>query len=244
MIACIPTKNRPNTKTYQLFESVGIKAFHFLEPQEFDKSSLPNKINIQQNSQGIAYVRNFIIEWAKANGEQWIIMCDDDVNQFGFYKNGIKNKAGAGIWFDIKQKAEKLPFEIFGINYLQHAWHEKKAYSINKSFVEVCVLLNVDKINWSYRKEFNLKEDRDFVLQTISKGNGILRFNKHYYSCPAVGTNKGGLQNEYQAKRDEDSAYKMYYEYAPHTKMQNKDGRIDVKIDVAAYATQNKRIVK
>ena len=42
------------------------------------------------------------------------------------------------------------------------------------------MLLNVDKINWSYRKEFNLKEDRDFVMQTISKGNGIVKFHKHY----------------------------------------------------------------
>jgi hypothetical protein len=104
--------------------------------------------------------------------------------------------------------------------------------------------MNIQKINWPYRKEFNLKEDRDFVLQAIKKGNGVVKFHKHFYNCPAVGTNKGGLQGEYHAKRDEDSAYKMYYEYAPHTKIVNKDGRLDVKIDVAAYATQNKRIVK
>jgi hypothetical protein len=45
-------------------------------------------------------------------------------------------------------------------------------------------------------------------------------------------------------KRDEDSALKMYYEYAPHTKMIDKNGRKDVRIDVAAYATSNKRFVK
>lgn len=244
MIACIPTKNRPKSNTHKLFEEAGIKAYHFLEPQEYDKSPLPNKVNIQQNNQGIAYVRNFIISWAKANGHQWIVMSDDDITQMGVYRGGVRCKDGAKIWWDIKKKAEQLPFEIIGINYVQHAWHEKKPYSINKKFVEVCVLMNVQKINWEYRKEFNLKEDRDFALQTIKKGNGILCFNKHWFSCPDVGTNNGGLQDEYRAKRDEDSAFKMYAEYAPHTKMIDKNGRMDVKIDIAAYATTHKRIVK
>jgi hypothetical protein len=50
-------------------------------------------------------VRNCILEWAKENGHQWIVMSDDDINQFGVYRNGVRHKDGAKIWWDIKQKA-------------------------------------------------------------------------------------------------------------------------------------------
>jgi ATP phosphoribosyltransferase len=36
MICFIPTKGRLNTKTYKLFEAVGIEVYHFIEPQEID----------------------------------------------------------------------------------------------------------------------------------------------------------------------------------------------------------------
>lgn len=244
MIACIPTKGRPNTNTYVRFEQAGIKCYHFLEPQEYKSSPLPNKVSIKQNDRGVSYARNFILEWAKANNQEWIVMCDDDVNQFGYYKNNQDNKVGAVIWHDIKRKAERLPFELYGVNLRQHAWYEKKDYTINKSFVEVCLLMHVPRIHWHYRSQFDLKEDRDFVLQTIKKGNGIIKFHKHYYNCPAVGSNAGGLQGAYASQRDKEAAIKMCYEYAPHAKMHRKDNRIDVKIDIASYAKQNNRIVK
>lgn len=65
MIVCIPTKGRTQTKTYKLFENVGIKVYHFIEPQEIETYDVPNKINIKKNNKGIGYVRNFILQWAE-----------------------------------------------------------------------------------------------------------------------------------------------------------------------------------
>jgi len=243
MIACIPTKERQQTKTYKLFEEVGIKVFHFIEPLEYESYNVPNKISIEKNNQGIGYVRNFVLNWAKENNQDWIIVCDDDVTSFGIY-NGKTVKKDASIWKEIYSKVNNLPFELVGINYTQHAWHEKTSYSINKKFAEVCVLMNVNKIHWNYRPEFNLKEDRDFALQTIQKGNGILRFNHYWFSCPDIGTNKGGLQDEYKAKKDEASAIKMATEWHPFVTMQKKGTRIDMKTDIKALATHYKRQVK
>ena len=243
MIACIPTKGRPQTKTYKLFEDVGIKVFHFVEPQEYDMYDVPNKVNIEKNNLGIGYVRNFMLSWARENKQDWIIMCDDDVTGFGVY-NGKTVKKDASIWKDIHAKAKSLPFELIGINYTQHAWHEKTSYSINRKFAEVCVLINVNKIHWEYRPEFNLKEDRDFALQTIQRGHGILRFNHYWFACPDVGTNKGGLQDEYKAKKDEASAQKMAAEWHPFVTLQKKGTRIDMKTDIKALAIHYKRQVK
>lgn len=244
MIAYIPSKGRINTKTYKLFQDEGIEVLHFIEPQEMDKYQVPGMVNIGKNDKGIGYVRNFMLNYAKENKHDWVIMCDDDVRSFGVYKNGKTTKTSAGIWKEIFKKAVSLPFEIIGINYTQHAWHEKTAYSVNRKFAEVCVLLNVKRINWSYRPEFNLKEDRDFTLQTIKKGAGVLRFNHYWFSCPDVGTNKGGLQDEYKAKKDEESARKMINEWSPFITLKKKGNRIDMKTDIKGLAIQYKKTVR
>lgn len=243
MIAYIPTKSRYNTKTYKLFEEAKIPFLHFIEPEQYDKYNIPNKIDIKQNNQGIGYVRNYMLEYAKQNGHKWILMCDDDVISFGIY-NGKTIKKGATIWHDIYKIAIKYPFEIIGINYTQHAWHEKNSYSINKKFAEVCILINTEAINWKYRPEFNLKEDRDFALQTIKNGNGILRFNHYWFSCPDVGSNAGGLQDMYKMKIDEMAAKKMCYEWHPFITLQKKGDRIDIKTDLKSFATFYKKQIK
>jgi len=46
MICFIPTKGRLKTKTYKLFQDVGIEVKHFIEPQEIEKYNVPNKVSI------------------------------------------------------------------------------------------------------------------------------------------------------------------------------------------------------
>lgn len=243
MICFIPTKGRLNTKTYKLFQDVGIEVKHFIEPQEIDNYQVPNKVSILENNKGIAYVRNFMLNYARKNNYDWVLICDDDVTSFGIY-NGKTIKKDASIWFAILDKAKKLPFELIGINYTQHAWHEKTSYSINKKFAEVCVLMNVSKIYWDYSADLLLKVDRDFTLQTIKNGNGVLRFNHYWFSCPDVGTNAGGLQNDYKAKKDEESAKKMCKKWYPFVTLKKKGERIDMKTDIKALSNYYKKIVK
>ena len=104
--------------------------------------------------------------------------------------------------------------------------------------------MNTEAIKWKYRTEFNLKEDRDFALQTIKYGNGILRFNHFWFSCPDVGSNAGGLQNEYKLKRDEESAKKMCFEWHPFITLNKKGNRIDMKTDIKSLAQSYKKTIK
>lgn len=243
MICFIPTKGRLNTKTYKLFKEVNIEVKHFIEPQEIDKYQVPNKVSILENNKGIGYVRNFMLNYARQNDYEWVIVCDDDVTSFGIY-NGKTVKKDASIWFEILEKAKKLPFELVGINYTQHAWHEKTNYSINKKFAEVCILMNIKKIKWNYSSELNLKVDRDFALQTIKNGNGILRFNHYWFACPDVGTNIGGLQDMYKAKKDEESAKKMCIKWNPFVTLKKKGDRIDMKTNIKKLAEYYNKFTK
>ena len=65
MICYIPSKGRKDTKTYKLFLEAGIEVRHFIEPQEIELYNVPNKVSIEQNDQGIAYVRNYMLDYAK-----------------------------------------------------------------------------------------------------------------------------------------------------------------------------------
>lgn len=241
MICFIPTKGRLKTKTYKLFEEAGIEVKHFIEPKEFDLYEVPNKVNILKNNKGISYVRNFMLNYARENNFEWVIFCDDDVNSFGIY-NGKTVKKDANIWLEILEKSKKLPFELIGINYTQHAWHENKSYSINKKYVEVCVLLNVKKIYWDYVK--GMKQDRQFCFETIKRGYGVLKFNHYWFSCPDVGTNKGGLYDEYKNKVDEEAAKRLVKTYYPYAKLIRRKDRIEAKLDIKGFAKSLNKIIK
>ena len=242
MICFIPTKGRLNTKTYKLFEEAGIEVKHFIEPSEFYLYDVPNKINIQKDNQGISYVRNFMLQYAKENNHQWIIMCDDDINSFYEYRNGKNIKVGADVWINIFEKANQLPFELYGINNKQLIWTAKQDYVINKASVEACILMNVNKIDWNYSKD--TKEDKDFALKTIKEGNGIVKFLKVGFSTPTVGSNKGGLHEKYKGKQDYKWAEKMTKKWHPYTKLYKTDKKVDVKINYKAFAKSLNKIIK
>ena len=80
MICFIPTKGRTTTKTYKLFEQVGIEVRHFIEPQEIDKYPVPNKVSILENMvlSAISY---------------YFIMSEDldDIYSIKYYVNSMPN---------------------------------------------------------------------------------------------------------------------------------------------------------
>ena len=242
MICFIPTKSRTNTKTYKLFEKEKIEFKHFIEPQEFEQYDVPNKINILKDNQGISFVRNFMLQYAKTNKHKWILMCDDDIISFYEYKGNKNIKRGAEIWIDILNKAKKLPFELFGINNKQFIWTAKKNYIINKASVEACVLMNIDKINWDYDND--TKEDKDFVMKTIKQGSGVVKFLKLGFSTPTVGSNKGGLHDKYLIKKDYDWSKKMAKKWYPYALLYTNNKKTDVRINYKDFAKSMNKIIR
>jgi glycosyltransferase involved in cell wall biosynthesis len=242
MIVCIPSKGRPNTKTHLLYE--GADVYHFVEPQDYHLYTVNNKVNIQENNKGIAFVRNFILNWSKKRGEEVVFMSDDDITGLSEYVGGNK-KIDFNRLLCLADKFKLTPFEIGGFNYRQITWTEKKGYRINTQAVDQLVMLKPQKINWRYRSEFNLKEDRDFVLQCIKYGNGVLKFPKIGIASPEIGSNKGGLQNDYKLKKDEESVKKMVAEWHPFVSVKkSKRGTIDCKIEYKKLAESlNKKVV-
>ena len=239
MICYIPSKGRPKTQTYKLFQSAGIEVLHFIEPAEIGLYHAPGtKVDIGKDDEGIAYVRNCMLDHAKEHRHEWVIIADDDITGFGKYEGGSKVKTDASIWLEIFEKVRGLPYELTGINYVQHAWYSQKDLSINSKFAEVCVLMHTPSIHWRYRAEFDTKEDRDFTMQTIKNGAGVLRFNRFCFTCPGVGTNEGGLRDMYKEKRDELAVHSMCEEWGNLVTTKWKKDILDFKANLKALAGQ------
>jgi glycosyltransferase involved in cell wall biosynthesis len=230
VIICIPTKGRPETSTYKLFEASGHEVHHFIEPQDFDDYAVPNKVNIQANDQGLVYARNFIMDWARGNGHQFICMCDDDMTEFGVaVNNRCVSQPGADALSAPIAAFEKAGAAIGGFNARQYAWSEKKSYRLNAGKSEGVVLMNMRKIYWRYRG--GMKQDRDFLMQCLDNRQNFIFFPKVYYGTPVIGTNKGGLHEQYATGVDAKAAYTLQKRWPEYSKIIEQHGRIDVRLD-------------
>jgi hypothetical protein len=215
--------------------------FYVVEPQDFDnycKIVHPNRlIALAFDNEGIASVRNKILEYCKKNSIPWYWMMDDDIS--GFYEVISKRNCKISLRDAIERAeqnidklSEKLTIGQAGLEYQQYSWSATKKYRIN-SYCDVCVAIN-SSVNAQYRAEVNLKEDRDFTLQLITSGYSTVRISDLSFSCPKNGSNDGGLKPVYQNTDRESISNRRMVELWGSDVCQvvtKKDGREDVKIN-------------
>jgi hypothetical protein len=249
MIITIATKGRPQTKSYLHYQKFDIPVFHFVEPQDeaaYVAAKVPNLVVIPDNNRGLWYVRNFILEWARKSNHKWIWMNDDDVKGFGIATKGKTVNQDANVLIDIYKMVEPYKYPASGLNYCQHAWSycKRPRYFVNKRPPDVCSLYYVPAIHWEFRESMNTKVDRDFYMQCIQGGKGIIISTHHWFACPDVGSNAGGLNAEYASKRDNDAAVVLRDAWAPYAELIKKGERVDCKLFFAEYARSLGRTVR
>jgi hypothetical protein len=183
---------------------------YIVEPQDYQDylAVLPESrlIKLAANDRGIAFARNFILEYCKENDITWYWMLDDDVTGFFESKDGKNYKISMDEALfsaerEIKTLNSKYSIGQAGLEYQQYSWSAKKKHAMN-SYCDVCVAIN-SKVPVRYRKELALKEDRDFTLQVISNGYTTVRCSKIAFACPSNGSNDGGLEPLYKDKTTE-----------------------------------------
>jgi hypothetical protein len=159
-------------------------------------------------------------------------MCDDDVSAIGSNKTGsLKSILGKLV-----SSFAATQYSIAGLSYQQYAWAAEKEVSINNGFCEVCILIKPALIWFEYDPEMTTKEDRDFCLQAIQNTAGVIRFNKYYFACPAIGSNPGGLNEEYKNKIHIQKAIDMEKKWHGFIQLKKKKDRIDIKADFKSLA--------
>lgn len=204
LLIAVCSKNRASTmKTYKLLEQDKLSYCLFVEPQEAEEyfqtvdQSLCQVVTIPENDKGLAYVRNKMVEYARAKNYEWVLVLDDDINQFGRYfaSKNVKETAKYVLEKAFK-KLQRFPeVTVASLEYRQYAWTSKE-YNFD-TFCDVCTFINVQKNKCVFDENLKIKVDRDFNIQTMQAGHRTMRFGDLYFSCPTIGTNEGGLNPVY-----------------------------------------------
>lgn len=231
----VPSKNRSDSKLLVRLFAEGLPLRIFVEPQEANlyREKYPGLvIQLEKDDQGLAYVRNAILQYGRSSGTAKLWMLDDDIQKFH-----IARPAG----FMETTAEEALSMAEIGLEgytqgaleYGQFAWSHYPGDYSEGSYCDVCVLIDVEQTrDLRYRDEVNLKEDRDFTLQVLASGGRTRRVSYIGFSCPENGSNKGGLYEQYKAGKERQAAERLA-ELWPHcvTVQKKKSGRWDAKID-------------
>lgn len=195
----IPTKGRPDCqKTYNILIELGLQPILVIEPQEVNKHTLKgyNFITLPDNNKGISFSRNYILDYARNKNFEYICMIDDDISQFGFIEN--KKRVPDNKAFLEALEYFKNSKTCGTMQYNQFAWCQPKPIVYNRG-LEVVMFLYMPLLQNVYFEEDTI-EDRDFSLDIILNHNvKTFRLNHLYFTCPSIGTNKGGIElNRYQ----------------------------------------------
>lgn len=234
----VPSKGRPKTLIRKRYEPIGIEPLLFVEPQ--DEDAYRGKFHIEvlpENDRGLAYVRNYILQYARDNGVEWFVMSDDDIDNFSRVSNGKTKNCDSSVVLEAYEIAKKYDFALTGFGYQQYAWSQSKPMRLNSAFPDCCVIMQTRKCTFDFRTDLRLKVDRDYAMQAIRARAGVAVLNRLCVNVPELGTNKGGLNEAYQQTDEIKAELKRFVEFWPrYTSIVRRKGRFDLKLDLAQLA--------
>ena len=235
----IPSKNRYDTS--QLLLALQLNNFYditiVVEPKEYTAylHQFPNfkYIVLDYDDQGITYVRNYIKKYSENSNIKTYWQLDDDISNF-YNRQGTKLiKADITILAECEKMFVDNNIALGSLEYRQFAWSATKDLVVN-SFCDSCVFVNNELTNGMvYRNYVEGKEDRDFAMQVIQNGLKTARNTLFSFSCPANGSNKGGLKEIFYDLGKELQCCKNMVDLWGQDICQHyvkPDGRNDVKI--------------
>lgn len=249
----VPSKGRPNAlKTIEALywgdqtSNQRVTAILVVEPKEEDAyrtalaeltSARPDirpqvgVLVLPESDQGIAYVRNFILESAALAKMNRFWMLDDDI---GAFTRSGKKANGCDVLVEADALFMGLPQLGQGaLEYGQFSWSAKGPLKFD-GYCDVAVWIHVERTRGlSYRPYLTMKEDRDFTLQVLARGWQTARASRLGFNAPKNGSNAGGLKDLYQLNGRERLATDRMIETWPGICSLNikPDGRPDTKID-------------
>lgn len=218
MNVCIPSKGRAGSiKTLRLLDGYD-KVLIFVEPQDYDayvqKHSEHSKIiNIGENDMGIAFVRNYIMDYCFSVGINYPWMIDDDMlyifkrTYFKYEKNYYKLEAlNPSECLEVLKECHYNFLHNFS-SYAQYGISYKTLNAkVNDMYMFGGTVWAIGMNNVKLLKECDIRydlnlstfEDYDLVAQCFLKGLSNVVSYKYSYANVRFATNKsGGLQKVY-----------------------------------------------
>ena len=234
----VASKGRVESATLRQLAAEELSAAVYVEPQDADayeeRWSGRHKVCVlDADDQGLAYVRQAILNDARRAGARWYWMLDDDIARFvRFDKLKAARRIRVADALAIAEDAfVREPVAQAGIEYAQFAWRTEGRVTRN-SYCDVAVAIRAD-VPVDFRPETGVKCDRDYTLQLLAAGYDTLRTSAVAFVAPANASNRGGLHDEYASGRERRDSERMVELWGRGICELNvkPDGRPDVKIN-------------
>jgi hypothetical protein len=196
----IPTKGRSNlTKTTQTIDGLNYKLV--VEPQDYDAYrkiySSDRVVVLDKNDQGLAYARNYIKQYSRAQGEHKHWQLDDDIDTFLIRKQfSDKNQPVEPLLcISIVEKCMDMfsNVAISGICSSPFAFSKRYAVKENRLAYQCVLVDNSVDIEWT----MSPTEDWVYTLSVLEAGYCTLAF--HHIMQHSAPTMKlpGGCSSDY-----------------------------------------------
>lgn len=236
----IATKGRAGkSATIASLLADGLTPVLFVEPQDVGAyqeayTGVP-LVLLEQNDGGLPYVRQAILEHARATGLVWYWMLDDDITAFYQVIKGRNVKVGVRVALEGAQALFAGFSDVgqAGLEYRQFAWSARRAVAFN-SYCDVAVCIHTERTRMvNNRADTDVKVDRDFTLQVLAMGYRTAKVCRYAFAAPKNGSNAGGLFEAYTSDGREARASQVMASLWPGVcrPVVKTDGRHDVKID-------------
>lgn len=237
-----PSYKRPKVETldYLPFCKVWVDNKEYDEYIKVNSKYKENIVSVPDGIQGnLCRIRNYILDKEFENGNDVVLIIDDDMKGIYYFENENGNAYTRKIVEseDFLKFIEKysimcndLGFKYWGLNcnadslsYRQYSPFSTCSY-IGGPFQ--CFLKN----KLRYDEKLPLKEDYDMTLQQCNKYRGCLRLNKFHYDCKQ--SKQAGGCATYRNYQREEEQLKL---------LQKKWGKEIVKIDKTTNSNAKKQ---
>lgn len=238
----VASKGRPHSALLRYLRNEGVEHAVVVEPHEradYLAAGAPRRSLrlLDEDEQGFGYARAGTLAHARADGHDWFWMLDDDITSFHEIAGGKARRVTARRALDgAEQILAEVEWGQAALDYQQYAWGARQPYVLN-SYCDVAVAIRCDTPA-AYRAECGVKLDRDFTMQVLAAGQPTVRVTRFAFGAPTMGTNAGGLYDEYRQGREQTDAETLARLWPQHaTVVVKANGRPDAKIDWRGLAS-------
>lgn len=213
LLIAIPSKGRTNTifkRTLRWVVRTGFDVRVFVEPQEIEAYreatrdanyqnrldlSDENFVDIGKNDQGLAYVKNFMKQYAIKNGYDLLFRMDDDILRFTGRGKNLPDDLMI-IKFSEMVGRCRVTFgrypDVAGIGFgYRNELFEPKEWSLINGRLQTCYIIRPEYI----ADGFNCFDDFADYVNIRAQNKLTLRYGLLGIDAAGVGKEKGGLQS-------------------------------------------------
>jgi hypothetical protein len=202
----VPSRHRADTATTpDLLHASGVPHRIVVEPHDADayveRYGADRVMVLDDDERGIAYARNFIMDYARAAGTPYVWMIDDDMRRFRIRRKGKRIEIPASVALAFMELVSDSFSNVAGASVMNSAfafgYDRKPPVGLNQMIY--CVQLVKTDVHARFRA--HLMDDTDYSLQVLTEGYCTLISRRVVHEQPSTSKQPGGCTDTTHTNR-------------------------------------------